>query len=90
MDGLLARRRTTAETAYRPRRLETALRQLPEARWVLVSVPGRHAVALARRALALDRSVFLYSDNVSLEEEVALKREAAQRGQLVMGPDCGT
>jgi FdrA protein len=32
----------------------------------------------------------LYSDNVSVEDELALKREAATRGLLVMGPDCGT
>ena len=32
----------------------------------------------------------LFSDNVSLEDEVALKREAVERGLLVMGPDCGT
>jgi FdrA protein len=34
--------------------------------------------------------VFLFSDNVPLEEEVALKRVARQRDLLVMGPDCGT
>ncbi len=32
----------------------------------------------------------IFSDNVSLEDEVALKREASARGLLVMGPDCGT
>jgi FdrA protein len=32
----------------------------------------------------------LYSDNVGLEAEVALKRTAVQRGLMVMGPDCGT
>src|SRR3990172_6052251 len=39
---------------------------------------------------ALGKNVFLYSDNVSLEDEVELKREAQGRGLLVMGPDCGT
>jgi FdrA protein len=32
----------------------------------------------------------VFSDNVPLEAEVALKRFAAQRGLLLMGPDCGT
>jgi succinyl-CoA synthetase alpha subunit len=32
----------------------------------------------------------LFSDNVSIEDEIALKDEAAARGLLVMGPDCGT
>jgi FdrA protein len=45
---------------------------------------------VAREALELDRHVFLYSDNVSVEDEVQLKQTAASRGLLVMGPDCGT
>ena len=32
----------------------------------------------------------LFSDNVSLSEEISLKREAVEAGLLVMGPDCGT
>ena len=35
-------------------------------------------------------SVMLFSDNVSLEQEIALKDEAARHDVLVMGPDCGT
>jgi FdrA protein len=57
---------------------------------VLVSVPGRYAAGVAREALALGKHVFLYSDNISLEDEIALKRDAQSRGLLVMGPDCGT
>jgi len=45
---------------------------------------------VSRQALRLNKHVFLYSDNVSVEDEVALKQEAAQKGLLVMGPDCGT
>lgn len=91
VDGLLARRRSEAgDEEYRPQSLETALRLRPNAQWVLVSVPGRYAAGVAREALRRSRHVFLYSDNVSVEEEVALKQEAAARGLLVMGPDCGT
>ena len=45
---------------------------------------------MARDALELNQHVFLYSDNVSLEDEIALKRTARDKGLLVMGPDCGT
>lgn len=76
--------------SHRPRGLAGALRALPTARWVLVSVPGRWAGRVAREALAAGRHVFLYSDNVPVAEEVALKAEAARRGLLVLGPDCGT
>lgn len=91
VDSLLARRRPAADDQdFRPHSLAAAVKQLPEAGWVLISVPGRHAAGVAREALELDRHVFLYSDNVSLEEEIALKRSAREKGLLVMGPDCGT
>lgn len=75
---------------YRYKSLETALADRPDARWVLVSVPGKWAAGVAEEALRADRNVFLYSDNVSVEDEVRLKDEAARRGRLVLGPDCGT
>mgnify|MGYP001343291995 CR=1 FL=1 len=76
VDALLARRRVSSESEFRPRSLEAALKLLPEAGWVLVSVPGRFAAGVAREALGLGRHVFLYSDNVSLEDEIALKQAA--------------
>lgn len=91
VDELIAARRGGGlEEEYRAKSLETATRMLPQAQWVLVSVPGRYAAGVARQALALNKHVFLYSDNVSLEDEISLKQEAAQKGLLVMGPDCGT
>ncbi len=90
VDTLLNRRRAAAGDDYRPRSLETAVKMLPEASWVLISVPGRYAAEVAHQALDLDRNVFLYSDNVTLADEVALKQRARSQGLLVMGPDCGT
>ena len=91
VDGLLAaRRRTEGSAGYQPKSLETAAEMLPGAQWVLVSVPGRYAASVARSALTLGKHVFLYSDNVTLDDEIELKRSAADRGLLVMGPDCGT
>jgi FdrA protein len=90
VDDLMARRRSGVSQTFRPRSLEAALKQLPDARWVLVSVPGRFASGVARDALGLGLNVFLYSDNVSLEDEVSIKRQAGEKGLMVMGPDCGT
>ena len=90
VDDLLSARRSQNTDAYRPKSLATATRMIPEAEWVLVSVPGRYAATVARDALDLGKSVFLYSDNVSLEDEISLKESAADKGLLVMGPDCGT
>jgi FdrA protein len=90
VDGLLARRRVAVEMEFRPKSLESAAQMMPDARWVLISVAGRYAAGVARQALRLDKHVFLYSDNVSVEDEIALKQMAAEKGLLVMGPDCGT
>jgi FdrA protein len=90
VDQLLVRRRGGVEQDYLPRSLESATQALPQAGWVLISVPGRYAAGVARQALGLGKNVFLYSDNVSLEDEVALKTSAGEQGLLVMGPDCGT
>ena len=87
---LTSRRRGDVEQEYRPRSLESAAHKMPDAQWVLVSVPGRYAAGVARQALRLGKNVFLYSDNVSLDDEMALKQTAAEKGLLVMGPDCGT
>ena len=57
---------------------------------VVVSVPGQHAFVEAMDAVRAGASVMLFSDNVSVEHEIALKDEANRHGVLVMGPDCGT
>jgi FdrA protein len=90
IDTLLLGRKSTNAQDFRPRSLSAAAKQLPAANWVLISVPGRYAAGVAREALALHKHVFLYSDNVSLEDEISLKQIAREKGLLVMGPDCGT
>jgi FdrA protein len=91
VDELLARRKSTSVSQdFRPRSLSGAVKQLPEANWVLISVPGRYAAGVAREALELNKHIFLYSDNVSLDDEIALKKTAREKGLFVMGPDCGT
>ncbi len=90
VDDLLSARRSQHSDAYRPKSLSGATRMIPEAEWVLVSLPGRYAAGVARDALNLGKNVFLYSDNVSIEDEISLKESAASEGLMVMGPDCGT
>jgi FdrA protein len=58
--------------------------------WVLISTPGRYATDVANKALDHGKNVFLYSDNVSQNDEIQLKQKALEKGVLVMGPDCGT
>ena len=90
VDALLTRRQSDAGSDYRPHSLRAAASALPDAQWVLISVPGRYAAGVAQEALDLGKHVFLYSDNISLADEIKLKQQARDRGLLVMGPDCGT
>ena len=69
---------------------EDGLTQKPGANLVVISVPGEYAAYEARKALNAGLNVFVFSDNVSIEDELMLKQLAAQKGLLVMGPDCGT
>lgn len=56
----------------------------------VISVPGAYAAREAKIALNNDMHVFLFSDNVTVEEEIELKELAVSKGLLMMGPDCGT
>lgn len=70
--------------------LSSTVNHVPDANLVVISLPGEYAAAEARKALEQDLHVMLFSDNVSLEDEVALKEYAHENGLLLMGPDCGT
>jgi FdrA protein len=92
VDALLgkATRKSASSSEVRPASLDGALKILPEANLALISVAGRYAGNVARRALESGLHVMLFSDNVPVEQEIALKQLGRKRGLLVMGPDCGT
>jgi succinyl-CoA synthetase alpha subunit len=100
VDGLLAGPRRVGapggslgeagEPAVPLRSIAQAVAHDPGLDLALISVPGAYAAAEARKALRHGLHVMLFSDNVSVADEVALKDEAAERGLLLMGPDCGT
>ncbi len=70
--------------------LQDGLDVKPDATLAVISVPGEYAAREARLAVEHGLNVFLFSNNVSLEDEIEIKRLAQNRGVLVMGPDCGT
>ena len=73
-----------------PRSLEMGLELEPNSNFALISTPGDYAASEALKALHLGLNVMIFSDNVSSEDEIGLKRYARDNGLLVMGPDCGT
>jgi FdrA protein len=89
--ALAARHGSIAEGsgATSPRSIGSAARD-GRAGLALVSTPGAVATLDAMDALDSGLNVMVFSDNVGVMEEVALKQTAAERDLLVMGPDCGT
>ena len=73
-----------------PATLAEQLQKNPDINIAAISTPGAFAASEARKALKLGLNVFLFSDNVSIEDEVDLKTYAHKNELLVMGPDCGT
>jgi succinyl-CoA synthetase alpha subunit len=88
----LLKKRAAAETTgeFRPKTIRSAISLLPGANLAVISVAGRYAADEAWEALSHGLHVLLFSDNVSLEDELALKKFACERGLLLMGPGAGT
>lgn len=90
VDELLNKKSEAKEATYYPPTLEGAIKIDPDLNMAVISVPGKFAADVAQSCLDNDINVMLFSDNVTIEEERALKEYAASKELLVMGPDCGT
>jgi FdrA protein len=90
-DSMLKRKATSGETGeYKPKTIRGALSMHSAANVAVISVAGRYAADEAWEALLRGLHVLLFSDNVSLEDEIALKEYAREHGLLLMGPGAGT
>lgn len=83
-------RSNSQNTSLEVNNWKSALEALPEANLAVLSIPGIYAYDEANTALDHGLNVFIFSDNVSLEDEKKLKERAHSLGLLVMGPDSGT
>jgi FdrA protein len=90
-DKLLYKKQAAQDgAAFRPKTLRGAFKANPEANVAVISVAGRYAAEEAWEALSAGLHVLLFSDNVSLKDEIALKQYAVAHGLLLMGPGAGT
>ena len=90
-DEILNKKAVAEETQnFKPKSIKGALASYPEANVCVISVAGRYAADEAWEALTRGLHVLLFSDNVSLEDEIALKKYARDHGLLLMGPGAGT
>ncbi|MFO1445386.1 acyl-CoA synthetase FdrA [Bacillus sp. Bva_UNVM-123] len=70
--------------------ISSAAENIPDANLAVIAVNGAYAPREARKALENNLNVMMFSDNVSVEDEISLKKLAHEKGLLMMGPDCGT
>lgn len=90
-NAAFAAQKTAGGTAVQnPRTIRRAVAEQPDSNVAIVSVPGQFAAVPAYQALSAGMHVLLFSDNVSLEDEIALKNYARSKDLLVMGPGAGT
>jgi len=89
-DRLLSKKAEGTESRQIYPTLNSAMRAHPDLNMAVISVPGAYASEVAQDCLNRGINVMLFSDNVTVEEELELKTYAASKGLLVMGPDCGT
>lgn len=91
INELLTKKNTsTGKSEVKYSTISSAAQSIPEANLAVISVNGAYAAREAKKALENDLHVMLFSDNVSIEEEIELKTFAHEKGLLMMGPDCGT
>lgn len=91
VERLLQKKQAETQTSqFRPKTLRSAVKANPAANVAVISVAGRYAAGEAWEALRAGLHVLLFSDNVSLSDEIALKQYAEQHGLLLMGPGAGT
>jgi len=90
IDKLLVKKRRPDEKTDTYKTLDAVMRERPETNFAVISVPGQFAAREARKALNYGLNVLLFSDNVTIEEEIELKNLANRLDRIVMGPDCGT
>lgn len=91
LDSLVSRAGASGPASAGPEKsLDSALNVFPGANLAFVSVPGEYAKLECAKAIEKGMHTFLFSDNVTIDEEIELKKRASARGLLVMGPGCGT
>ena len=73
-----------------PRSLQQAVQETPDLDVALISVPGEHAALEAHKGLSAGLHVLVFSDNVSLDDEMDLKLRGGELRRFVMGPGAGT
>ena len=90
IDAYFKKQNTQNQQTESVKSWDKALEKMPNADMAVISIAGAYAALEANRALDEGMNVFMFSDNVTIEDEKQLKQKAHEKGLVVMGPDCGT
>ena len=90
IDAYFKKQNTQTQQTEIVKSWDKALEKMPNADMAVISIAGAYAALEANRALDEGMNVFMFSDNVTIEDEKQLKQKAHDKGLVVMGPDCGT
>lgn len=82
--------RTESRNKDYPKNIEEAIEVQPDSNIAVISIPGQYVRYQSEKLLKNGVNQMIFSDNVSVEDEIHLKKIGVEKGLLVMGPDCGT
>src|SRR5918994_1545418 len=70
--------------------IDSTLKTMPDVNLALISIPGEHVKKISLRLIDLGIHQHIFSDHVSIEDELEIKRNASRKGVLILGPEAGT
>ncbi|MDO8734911.1 MAG: acyl-CoA synthetase FdrA, partial [Elusimicrobiota bacterium] len=90
LDVPVSRENTGSWTCENPKNIEEAVELQPDSNMAVISIPGQYVRYQSEKLLKKGVNQMIFSDNVSVEDEIHLKKIGVEKGLLVLGPDCGT
>ncbi|HAX60994.1 MAG TPA: hypothetical protein DCX95_00315 [Elusimicrobia bacterium] len=90
LDVTVSRENTESCVSENPKNIEEAVELQPDSNMAVISIPGQYVCYQSEKLLKKGVNQMIFSDNVSVEDEIHLKKIGVEKGLLVLGPDCGT
>ena len=90
LDVTVSRENAGSCVCENPKNIEEAVELQPDSNMAVISIPGQYVRYQSEKLLKKGVNQMIFSDNVSVEDEIHLKKIGVEKGLLVLGPDCGT
>ena len=90
LDVTVSRENAGSWTCENPKNIEEAIEMQPDSNIAVISIPGQYVRYQSEKLLKKGVNQMIFSDNVSVEDEIHLKKIGVEKNLLVLGPDCGT